>query len=353
MLWNRTPSRSETLLKHAKRAPRTSIMAFDPGRFQSELKVGDVVVSMLPTTMQAGGAEICLSRGAHLITTCYVTPALKAYDDRAKAAGLSFINESGFYPGIDHVFAHQLVRDFKETPWGHEPVRVSFRSYCGGIPKDPGDFRYKFSWSPAGVIRELSLPSRFIKNGARATVNQAWEAVTPLTINGETFDVYPARDSLPYIAQYGFDSRWRLDTFVRGTLRPEGWKKAWTPVFERIPTLTSLQIDDWGQELWAQHRYVEGEQDRGVLYVGMEARSADNRESLWSQAYLLDDSRRRSFSTMAHLVSWPAVFAVEALEQGWVKPGVTGAPSDPVQTAHWMKNLNALGASIQVLKSGA
>ncbi|SBW25044.1 hypothetical protein FDG2_4403 [Candidatus Protofrankia californiensis] len=61
-----------------------------------------------------------------------------------------------------------------------------------------------------------------------------FEAVQPPTIAGENFEVYPNRDGVPFVAQYGVPAGWRLRTFVRGTLRLAGWQDAWQRVFAMV-----------------------------------------------------------------------------------------------------------------------
>ena len=81
-----------------------------------------------------------------------------------KAANIACVNEVGLDPGIDHSMAHFLVNDLKNSLPKND-VSVDFISYCGGVPKIPNPFRYKFSWSPAGVLKALKSPSKSIKNG--------------------------------------------------------------------------------------------------------------------------------------------------------------------------------------------
>ena len=71
-------------------------------------------------------------------------------------------------------------------------------------------------------------------------VNRPWDAIThyiaPLA-KPEEFEVYPNRDSIPFMQQYKFDPDWKVKQFVRGTLRLNGWAKAWSEIFEEIETL--------------------------------------------------------------------------------------------------------------------
>ena len=74
------------------------------------------------------------------------------------------MNEIGLDPGIDHLMAHWLVADYRASTAYDGDNALSFISYCGGIPKIENDFRYKFSWSPLGVLKALRSPSKSIRN---------------------------------------------------------------------------------------------------------------------------------------------------------------------------------------------
>ncbi|HAW46368.1 MAG TPA: saccharopine dehydrogenase, partial [Roseovarius sp.] len=62
--------------------------------------------------------------------------------------------------------------------------------------------RYKFSWSPLGVLKALRSPSRSIRDFSELRVSRPWDAISsydaPLP-TPETFEVYPNRDSIPFI----------------------------------------------------------------------------------------------------------------------------------------------------------
>lgn len=70
---------------------------------------------------------------------------------RAVNADVLLLNEIGLDPGIDHCSAISLVSKLHAE---HKQV-VSFTSFCGGLPAPDvphGPLRYKFSWSPRGVL---------------------------------------------------------------------------------------------------------------------------------------------------------------------------------------------------------
>ena len=101
------------------------------------------------------------------MSSSYIAPEMRALDAKAKEAGVALVNEVGLDPGIDHLMAHALVDEYKASDAFDAANEVSFLSYCGGIPKTPNPFRYKFSWSPLGVLKALRSPSKSIRDFKR------------------------------------------------------------------------------------------------------------------------------------------------------------------------------------------
>jgi len=346
VLWNRTLEKAQAALEGIKATYNVEARRFTLDEFQRALAPGEVVVSMLPATMHPEIAELCLVKQAHLVTTSYISDKMKAYHSTAAEQQLCFINEAGLDPGIDHLLAHKLVAEYRGSDAFDKNNTLSFKSYCGGFPKDAGEFRYKFSWSPVGVLRALTNPARFMRDGAETKVNRAWEAITPLTLRGETFETYPNRDSIPYMQEYGFDPSWKVAEFVRGTIRLGGWSKAWAPVFDQILTSTPESLEALSNDLWNKYAYTDGEEDRVVLYVALEARKDD--KVVWSRSYAMDSTGTGRDTAMARLVSLPATYAIESIENGNAHFGVSGAPHDSVEIGRWMRSLEQSGERFYV-----
>jgi spermidine synthase len=72
----------------------------------------DVVVSLIPYTLHAAVIEAAIKGKTHVVTTSYVSPAIRALEERVKAAGIVVMNEIGLDPGIDHLYA---VKTFDEV----------------------------------------------------------------------------------------------------------------------------------------------------------------------------------------------------------------------------------------------
>ena len=259
-------------------------------------------------------AKICLEKKCHFVTTSYLAPDIKNLNEQAVAQNLIFINEVGLDPGIDHFFSHLLVQELKSLNLNN--LSVSYKSYCGGIPAVPNDFKYKFSWSPVGVIKALNTPAKFIQNFEEKLVAQPYKEVKNYLINNENFEAYPNRDSLPYIEEYLFSPEWKIKEFVRGTLRLNGWTLAWKEIFnmlEKQDANIEEQIQQKSDELWDNYRYDKNEEDRVVLWVNLEAEQQDKK--IFSSTYQLDEKGSGENTAMAKLVSITLSAAVDLMLQ--------------------------------------
>jgi len=349
-VWNRTVDKA----KQAVGDLTDDIRAFDLDAIGAALEAGDVVVSMLPGDWHVPLAELAISKGANFVSSSYIAPEMRALDDKAKAAGVALVNEVGLDPGIDHLMAHALMAEYRASDAFDAENHLSFISYCGGVPKIPNDFRYKFSWSPLGVLKALRSPSRSILDFEELRVDRPWDAISTYTAplpETEEFEVYPNRDSVPFMAEYGFDADWPVKQFVRGTLRLDGWAQAWADVFREVETLTGAEGDarlkEMSDQFWDENAYDEGEPDRVVLCVGLTAEK-DGKE-VWHKTYTMDAWGDESGTAMGRLVSVTVSLAVEAVMAGRIAPGVHAAPSAPELVGEWMGEIGKLAQHLEVV----
>ncbi len=311
-------------------------------------KAGDIVVSMLPGDFHVPLAEICLQKGAHFVSSSYISDPMRDLDTEAKKQNLCVVNEVGLDPGIDHSMAHALMAEYMNSEVFNNNNAHSFYSYCGGLSKAPNDFCYKFSWSPLGVLKALMSPSVSVRNGEDFHVSRPWDAVDDYTVpmpwGAQTFEVYPNRDSRPFMAQYHFGNDWNVQQFVRGTLRLKGWANAWDNIFKEVETLEgeagNKRLAELSNELWENNAFEQGEADRVVLTVELKAESAG--KAVWHQSYLLDAFGNEQGSAMARLVSIPLSLAVEAVLAGEIDAGVTAAPDKPALVGRWMTTVDSI-----------
>ncbi|MCI5098819.1 saccharopine dehydrogenase family protein [Phaeobacter italicus] len=349
-VWNRTPEKA----REAVGDLTSNIHAFSIANLGQMLSPKDVIVSMLPGDWHVELAELAIAHGAHFVSSSYIAPDMRALDQKAKDAGVCLINEVGLDPGIDHLMAHALVADYKASDAFDSENELSFISYCGGIPKTPNPFRYKFSWSPLGVLKALRSPSRSIRDFKELDVARPWDAIStyeaPLP-NAESFEVYPNRDSIPFMAQYEFETDWKVKEFVRGTLRLNGWSDAWADVFKEVETLEGeagdARLKEMSDQFWAENAYDEGEPDRVVLCVGLKAEK--NGSPVWHKTYVMDAWGDTRGTAMARLVSYPVSFAIEAAMNNKIAPGVHAAPSDLQLVDAWMSEIGKLAQHLEVV----
>ncbi|TLP65899.1 saccharopine dehydrogenase [Parasedimentitalea maritima] len=349
-VWNRTTAKAEEAVGDLTQ----NIHAFDIDSLGARVAKGDVIVSMLPGDWHVQLAELAIANEAHFVSSSYIAPEMRALNDKARAASVAVINEVGLDPGIDHLMAHALVDDYKASAAYDASNEISFISYCGGIPKIANDFRYKFSWSPLGVLKALRSPSRSIRDHKPLDVARPWDAISSYTAplpTPESFEVYPNRDSIPFMQQYEFGEDWSVKEFVRGTLRLNGWAEAWDGVFKEVETLSGptgdSRLKEMSDQFWNDNAYDDGEPDRVVLCVALKAEK-DGAE-VWHKTYVMDAWGNEDSTAMARLVSIPVSFAIEAAMNGQIDAGVHAAPSDPKLVTQWMQEIGKLAQHLQLI----
>ena len=349
-VWNRTASKAQEAIGDLT----DNIAAYDIDVLGNELSAGDVVVSMLPGDHHVPLAKCAIANRAHFVSSSYIAPEMRDLDRAAKEAGVCLVNEIGLDPGIDHLMAHKLVELYRKSDAFDPANELGFISYCGGIPKVPNPFRYKFSWSPLGVLKALRSPSKSIKNGSEFSVDRPWDAISsyqaPLS-TPETFEVYPNRDSLPFMAQYHFDPTWNVREFVRGTLRLNGWADAWADVFSEIETLSGdagdARLKEMSDQFWAENAYGEDDPERVVLCVSLKAERDD--KTVWHQTYAMDAWGTDASTAMARLVSKPVSFGIKAVLTNQIPAGVTAAPDDPKLVDAWLTKISMLAQHLEIV----
>jgi saccharopine dehydrogenase (NADP+, L-glutamate forming) len=189
------------------------------------VKEYDIVVSLLPFKYHTDVAKVCLKHKKCLVTTSYVQPEMKALDQAARTAGVLFLNEMGLDPGIDHMTAMKII-DYVHLRGG----RVEeFYSLCGALPAPEAadnPLKYKFTWSPKGVILASRNSALYLKKGKETYIDAVHlfkDRFSYTFPNIGDLEVYPNRDSISYLNVYDIPE---AKTMYRGTFRYKGWCEA-------------------------------------------------------------------------------------------------------------------------------
>jgi len=213
----------------------------------------DLTVSLLPYLYHVMVAKKCIRLKKNMVTTSYVKPEMKALDAEAKAAGIIILNELGLDPGIDHMSAMRII-DHIHGKGGNVD---EFYSFCGALvaPEvEENPFHYKFTWAPKGVVMAGNNDGNFLKDGVVKYIPTEQLFRNPLKVDFPKvglLDVYPNRDSLPYVELYGIPE---AKTIMRGTFRYEGWCE----IIDALKVLKLITYDKFNME--------------GMSYAGMMAK---------------------------------------------------------------------------------
>ncbi|MEW5825270.1 MAG: saccharopine dehydrogenase C-terminal domain-containing protein [Candidatus Bipolaricaulota bacterium] len=218
----RTVDKAARLIGGATQGRAVALDVDDESALEALVSRHDLSISLLPYAYHPLVARLCVKHGKHMVTTSYVKDAMRALDAAARERGVLLLNEIGVDPGIDHMSAMKIIDRVRDDGG----TLVGFTSNTGGIPAPEANTNpmgYKFSWAPRGVVMAGKNPARYLREGKVVSVPGpelfAHHAPCPIVGFGD-LEVYPNRDSLPYIESYGISS---VKSMFRGTLRYPGW----------------------------------------------------------------------------------------------------------------------------------
>ncbi|XP_026030673.1 alpha-aminoadipic semialdehyde synthase, mitochondrial [Astatotilapia calliptera] len=216
----------ELAAKYPNTIPVMLDVSSQEGHLDSLVRDHDLVISLLPYSFHPLIAKHCIKRKVNMVTASYLSPAMKALQSSAEEAGITIVNEMGLDPGIDHMLAMECINKAKAESCTVE----SYSSFCGGLPApecSDNPLRYKFSWSPYGVLLNTISPAIFLKDNQVINVppgGSLMDSTTPMDFfPGFNLEGFPNRDSTKYAEPYGIQT---AHTLIRGTLRFKGFSKA-------------------------------------------------------------------------------------------------------------------------------
>ncbi len=405
IIGSRTVSKAEALIEGHPRGRAVAVTVQDEEKLEELVADADVTISLLPWVHHMQVAGYCLKHGCHLVTTSYVSAAMRALDQEVREKGLLFLNEIGLDPGIDHMSAMKTIHEVAEKGG----KIVSFESCCGGLPAPEANdnpFGYKFSWSPRGVLLAGKNNAHFLKDGKEMVIENKdlFRTMWRKRVEGlGELEVYPNRDSLQYQSLYGLKD---AKTIFRGTFRNLGWcetmekivllgyldetvnpellKMTWAQVsaslvkgkaetvkkdmakFLNIPEshaiLSRLEwlglfsdrllkadppsiLDALTALMTEKMAYKEGERDMIVLQHDFIAEYPDGkREAI--VALLVDYGIPHGDSSMARTVSLPAAIAVKMMLDGQIKMTGVQIPVMPEIYVPVLKELEKMNIKI-------
>lgn len=235
-------NQAEKLIKDYDNCKAVSVDIFDKSALQKLLKEASIVISMVPARFHIEVARVCLELKKNMVTASYVSKAMEALDDEVKAADLTFLNEIGVDPGIDHMSAMEVIDDIKNKGG----KMLMFESFTGGLVAPESDdnlWHYKFTWNPRNVVLAgQGGAAEFIQEGKYKYIpyQRLFRRTEFLKVpDYGRFEGLANRNSLAYRSIYGLEG---IPTIYRGTLRRVGFSKAWNVFVQLGMTDDSYKI---------------------------------------------------------------------------------------------------------------
>jgi len=256
----------ETARKKIGGHPRGKAVYFDcydNALMERHIRDADIVISLLPPGMHAAAAKIALSHNAHVVTASYASAEMIDMHHEAKRRGLTFLNELGADPGIDHMNGMRSIDEIRKKGGQIQ----AFASYCGSLvapESNDNPWGYKFTWSPMNVILAGSTGACFYKNGRLRCqpYNRLFDNPDTIEVPGlGRFEAYLNRGSEIYQKKYGLEE---VPTFLRATLRYPGFCEAWNALIKLGLTAGNYGVQgsqDMTYREWVASYLPEGRTD--------------------------------------------------------------------------------------------
>jgi saccharopine dehydrogenase-like NADP-dependent oxidoreductase len=397
----RTVDKAEKLIGGAKNGTAVALDVEDKAALEALVAKHDLSISLLPYVHHPLVAQFCVKHKKQMVTTSYVKDTMRALDGAARDAGVILLNEIGVDPGIDHMSAMQVIHRIRDEGG----TLVGFTSNTGGLPAPEANTNpmgYKFSWAPRGVVLAGKNSARFLKDGKIVDVPgpELFAHHWSCAIAGfGDLEVYPNRDSLPYIETYGIPT---VTSMFRGTLRYPGWCNTlkaivdlgildetprtdlkglrfaqWTgrllglqtsatprdlarrlgvaetakPVTDLVwlgllsddplPTEATTYLDVLAQRMLAKMQYAPGERDLLVMQHEFVVRRAGRTEKTLST--LVDYGIPNGDTSMSRLVGLPAAIAARMILQGEIHLTGVQIPTVPAVYEPVLEELATMG----------
>ncbi|KAF7316341.1 Saccharopine dehydrogenase [Mycena indigotica] len=222
-----------------------SLDVSDTPTLEAAVAAHDLVISLVPYTYHATVIKAAIQGKTNVVTTSYVSPAMRDLEPAAREAGIVVLNEVGVDPGIDHLYAIKVIED---THAKGGKIKEFF-SCCGGLPAPEATnnpLRYKFSWSVRGGLLVCFTPASVLSSGVVKHISGAdlMQHAHPYSIPPNfSFVAFPNRNSLPFQTYYNIPE---AETVIRSTLRHEGFTE-FVIAFSKLGLLDS-EPKEWLQD---------------------------------------------------------------------------------------------------------
>ena len=105
----RTLSTAQSLASSLHRANAVPLDVSSTPDLDRAIAAHDLVISLVPYIYHAEIIKLAIKNKVNVVTTSYVSPAIRELDAAAKEAGIVVLNEVGVDPGVDHLYAIKTI----------------------------------------------------------------------------------------------------------------------------------------------------------------------------------------------------------------------------------------------------
>lgn len=313
----------------------------------------DVVIDLLPSRYVESVARAAVAHGAHLVSTAFVRPGLRALASQAEQRGVAILPELGLDPGIDLVLLGEAVRSLDEVE--------TIACYGAGVPEPSAahpPLRYKVSWTFEGVLRSYLRVARGVRDGRVETMDwpELFEQDTLHHVELPqlgTFEACPNGDVLPFLKTLGLDPS-TLRSAFRFTMRYPGHAALWKTLVDLgvfgddAIAFAGLSIPktQWlAAVLEPRLQYAADERDLAIVRVEVMGRK-DGQPA--QRIYQLVDRRDlgTGLSAMSRTVGFTACVGAEFLTHGTIAKRGLLSPLCDVPLEPFARALRSRGIAI-------
>ena len=105
----RTLSTAQTLAADLRRATAIALDVSSGAELESQILSHDLIISLVPYVYHVSIIKLAIKYKVNVVTTSYVSDAIRELDAPAKEAGIVVLNEVGVDPGVDHLYAIKKI----------------------------------------------------------------------------------------------------------------------------------------------------------------------------------------------------------------------------------------------------
>ncbi len=302
--------------------PRQDVDFASPGSITEAAAENDLVVGAVPGSLGFAMMGAVIKAGRSMSDISFMGEDYFRWNDEAKKAGVTLVEDVGVSPGFSNVIIGSAVNELDSVD--------SVDIYVTGLPLSPVEpFNYKFVFSPDDCIEEYVRPVRLKRNGRIMELPALSENRT------YRFDV-PGVD-LPEMEGFLTDGLRSLITTIPAqnicekTLRYPGTAER-LAFLREVGIFSTEPIDVKGlavvpRDLFAALAYPRmklGEKEKEFTFLQIEVKGTKDRKNVLHRYKMYDErDEKTGYTSMARTTGFPCVIMARLIAEGLVDmPGV-------------------------------